>query len=257
MQNMDNGLTVPKWVLIVWPKICTPNAPKFICPVCLPKPKSSGFQWIKAPLGVRSPLYTSLLWSRFYNSSFSRWRCQSRPRKHPLVDNYRWHQPLKAAIEALRLSQQVSRDITRKKNHKLLLHIPKVSKLIICIEFYKNNSGFLLQIPNRAFVQNIFSALKSIFAIRMIFNPAESLVFCYQNWSDLLWEKIVLYSDWKKNWDHLNNLFKQWKVRTIFGNRILFQLVPGCFSYLIIQNNWNSNWKKLSGFRNMQEKLEK
>ena len=22
----------------------TPNAPEFICPVCLPKPKSSGFQ---------------------------------------------------------------------------------------------------------------------------------------------------------------------------------------------------------------------
>ena len=28
-------------------------------------------------------------------------------------------------------------------------------------------------------------------------------------------------------WDNLNNLFKQCKVRTIFGNRMLFQLVPG------------------------------
>ena len=38
------------------------------------------------------------------------------------------------------------------------------------------------------------------------------MVFCYQNYSDLLWEKIVLVI---KNffWDHLNNLFKQWKVR--------------------------------------------
>ena len=32
-----------------------PNAPEFICPICLPKPKSSGFQWKKASLGVHSP----------------------------------------------------------------------------------------------------------------------------------------------------------------------------------------------------------
>ena len=25
-----------------------PNAPEFICPICLPEPKSSGFQWKKA-----------------------------------------------------------------------------------------------------------------------------------------------------------------------------------------------------------------
>ena len=35
MENMDNGLTVPKWVLIVWPKI--PKMPQnlsaqFFCP---------------------------------------------------------------------------------------------------------------------------------------------------------------------------------------------------------------------------------
>ena len=29
------------------------------------------------------------------------------------------------------------------------------------------------------------------------------------------------------------------------------------FSDLINYNNYNSNWKKLLGFRNMQEKLEK
>ena len=33
----------------------TPNAPEFISPICLPKPKSSGFQWKKSSLGVRSP----------------------------------------------------------------------------------------------------------------------------------------------------------------------------------------------------------
>ena len=31
----------------------TPNAPEFVCPICLPKTKSSGFQWKKASLGVR------------------------------------------------------------------------------------------------------------------------------------------------------------------------------------------------------------
>ena len=32
----------------------TPNAPEFICPICLAKPKSSGFQWKMASLGVLS-----------------------------------------------------------------------------------------------------------------------------------------------------------------------------------------------------------
>jgi hypothetical protein len=45
-------------------------------------------------------------------------------------------------------------------------------------------------------------------------------------------------------------------VRTIFGNRMLFLLIPGGFSYLTNLNNSNSNWKKLLGFRNIQEKLE-
>ena len=38
MENMDKGLTVPKWVLIVWPKI--PQMPQnlaaqFVCPKVL------------------------------------------------------------------------------------------------------------------------------------------------------------------------------------------------------------------------------
>ena len=33
----------------------TSNALEFIWPICLPKPKTSGFQWKKASLGVRSP----------------------------------------------------------------------------------------------------------------------------------------------------------------------------------------------------------
>ena len=35
----------------------TPNAPKFICPNCLPKPKSFGFRWKKASLGVHSSCF--------------------------------------------------------------------------------------------------------------------------------------------------------------------------------------------------------
>ena len=44
MENIDNGL--------VWLKI--PQMLQFIRPICLPKLKSSGFQWKKASLGVRS-----------------------------------------------------------------------------------------------------------------------------------------------------------------------------------------------------------
>jgi hypothetical protein len=39
----------------------TPYAPEFICSICPPKPKSSGFQWIKASFGVRSPYSQSLV----------------------------------------------------------------------------------------------------------------------------------------------------------------------------------------------------
>ena len=35
----------------------TPNAPEFICPNCLPKPKRLEFQWKKASLGVRVSMY--------------------------------------------------------------------------------------------------------------------------------------------------------------------------------------------------------
>ena len=60
------------------------------------------------------------------------------------------------------------------------------------------------------------------------------IVFCYPNCSDLLWEKIVLVieknfwnlrlnaENFQNFWDHYNNLFEQWKVRTICGNRMLF-----------------------------------
>ena len=62
------------------------------------------------------------------------------------------------------------------------------------------------------------------------------MVFCYQNCSDLLWEKIVLLIEknfWnsrlkaenlQKFWDYKNNLFEQWKVRTIFATECFLNL---------------------------------
>ena len=38
----------------------TLNAPKFICPNCLPKTKSLGFWWKKASLGVHSPCLVAM-----------------------------------------------------------------------------------------------------------------------------------------------------------------------------------------------------
>ena len=38
---------------------------------------------------------------------------------------------------------------------------------------------------------------------------------------------------------------------------MLIKLVPGGFSDPIKQNNQNSNWKKMLGFRNMQESQKK
>ena len=37
---------------------------------------------------------------------------------------------------------------------------------------------------------------------------------------------------------------------------MLFLIVPGGFLDQKYQKNYNSNWKKLLGFRNLQEKLE-
>ena len=70
--------------------------------------------------------------------------------------------------------------------------------------------------------------------IHLVLKERSDLVFCCQNCSDLLWETIVLVIEknfWnsrlkaenlQKFWDHWNNLFKEWKVRRIFGNRMLF-----------------------------------
>ena len=50
LENMEKGLTVPKWMLTIWPKI--PQMPQNLC-------ISSGFQWKKASSGVGSPWYVA------------------------------------------------------------------------------------------------------------------------------------------------------------------------------------------------------
>ena len=62
---MDKGLTVPKWVLLVWPKI-PPNAPEFICPIACLRQKDVDFNekmfhWVsvvRALLPIAMPVQT-------------------------------------------------------------------------------------------------------------------------------------------------------------------------------------------------------
>ena len=93
----------------------------------------------------------------------------------------------------------------------------------ICIDFFHQLTTYLAVL--RA---GYISAVKNIikFSIEMVFR--------HQNCSNLLWEKNVLVTEknfrnlrqktenLQKFWDHQNNLFKQWKVRIIIGNRMLF-----------------------------------
>ena len=54
MKNVDKGFTVPKWVLINWPKISLMAQNLSAQTVC-PSPKVWDFYEKKASLGVRSP----------------------------------------------------------------------------------------------------------------------------------------------------------------------------------------------------------
>jgi hypothetical protein len=53
MENMDKGLTVPKWVLIVWPKI--PQMPQNLSSQIVCLSSKFDFDGKKASVGVRSP----------------------------------------------------------------------------------------------------------------------------------------------------------------------------------------------------------
>ena len=100
-------------------------------------------------------------------------------------------------------------------------------------------STFSLRFINQyiALIWNSIVPLKCFTLKRLEKRFYLEMVFCYQNCSYLLWEKKCssdqgLYKfelkakNLQNSWDHWNNLFKQWKVRTIFGNRMFFWLVP-------------------------------
>ena len=77
-------------------------------------------------------------------------------------------------------------------------------------------------------------------------NNSQVMVFCFQNCSDLLWERIVLSSyrekllkfeaegrEFAKFLRSLEKFTQTVKGQTIFWNRMLFQFVPGGFLALI------------------------
>ena len=70
----------------------TPNAPKFICPYFLLKPKSLGFQWKKRLLGaslVRAQKkYSNLQVDR--SLVFSPDQCQYYPKDNPAFSSPKW-----------------------------------------------------------------------------------------------------------------------------------------------------------------------
>ena len=103
MENMDKGLTVTKWVLIVQQKIHQKSSPK---------PKSSGFQWKKASLGVRSP------WQNCFRQ-LSFWR--SEKRFHNLAPAY-FHEKLLPLRYELRLGMLFDMKVIKFKTAISLFH---------------------------------------------------------------------------------------------------------------------------------------
>ena len=96
------------------------------------------------------------------------------------------------------------------------------------------------------------------------------MVFCYQNCSYLLWEKnvLVILKFEAESWEFAKNLrsvdqfiqTEQWKVRTIFGNVMLFTLVPGGFTDLsnrLEELELNCNCSSLLGMRNLHAQVKK
>ena len=78
------------------------------------------------------------------------------------------------------------------------------------------------------------------------------MVFCFQNcFSDR--EKLLKIEAEGREFANFLRSLEQF-IQTVKGLNNVFDF--GAFSYLINQNNQNSNWKKILGIRNMQEKLE-
>ena len=69
-----------------------------------------------------------------------------------------------------------------------------------------------------------------------LFLVFQEMVFCYQNCSDLLWEKNILVIEINFWYSKLKNTRAIWshseKSKQSLDNRMLFKLVPWDFSYL-------------------------
>ena len=93
-------------------------------------------------------------------------------------------------------------------------------------------------------------------------HQGRTLVFCYQNCSNLLWEKTVLVI--KKTWPGMCKNFEI--TRKIYSNSeragqfLVTKWFLTWFWRFLISNNWEELEfklkKKVLGFRNMREKLE-
>ena len=75
------------------------------------------------------------------------------------------------------------------------------------------------------------------------------------------WKKVLRFEAEGREFSNFLRSLEQFiqtrSEQFLITDCFIYQLVPGGFSYLINQNNYNSNWKKWLGFRHMQEKLEK
>ena len=113
----------------------------------------------------------------------------------------------------------------------------------LCQYKYMSNTSSEKSNSNLKYYQNvknssIVSHVTFHFWKSCVWGP--EMVFFYQNCSYLLREKIVLVIEknvWNSRlkaenlqnfWDRMNNLFKQWKVRTIFGNLDTMTLAITC-----------------------------
>ena len=71
---------------------------------------------------------------------------------------------------------------------------------------------------------------------RKISNLKTTIIFCFQNCSDLLFKIFA------NSWPSASNLFEQWKVRIIFETGCFFNLFLEVFQiYYVHWNNCNSN----------------
>ena len=111
-----------------------------------------------------------------------------------------------------------------KKNYIIILHV------IIWTDSVFSSSGDICQTGN--LIRNLQHKRGGKNEAWIDFSTRIKMVFCFHNWSDLLWEKNVLkikkqiLKFWRlrilKNLVHWKNLFKQWNVNAIFVTECFF-----------------------------------